>query len=82
LSGCDPNNISIGDLVCDASSPAPVGTRFEARIVLFNNIEVPITKVIKTLIIVKNLLKIIDLFVLLFRDFQLCYTIKVLTNRQ
>jgi hypothetical protein len=52
LLGCDPNNISFGDLVCDASSPASVGTRFEARVVLFNNIEVPITKVMKTLIII------------------------------
>lgn len=44
ISGCDPNNISVGSLACDATFPASVGTRFEARIVLFNNIEVPITR--------------------------------------
>ncbi|CAG2163971.1 unnamed protein product [Oppiella nova] len=44
LLGCDLNKISVGNLVCDASNPAPVTTRFEARIVLFNNIEIPITR--------------------------------------
>ena len=45
LSGCDVNNISVGSVVCDALNPSPVSSRFEARIVIFNNIEVPIVKV-------------------------------------
>ncbi|XP_054154467.1 protein HBS1-like isoform X2 [Oppia nitens] len=44
LLGCDPNNISVGNLVCDLLNPAPVTTKFEAKIVIFNNIDIPITK--------------------------------------
>lgn len=45
LLGTDPSNVSIGSLVCDASFPCPVATKFEARVVVFNSIEMPITKV-------------------------------------
>lgn len=42
LLGIDPNNISVGNLVYDPQFPAPVTTRFQARILVFN-VKVPIT---------------------------------------
>ncbi|RWS06746.1 HBS1-like protein, partial [Dinothrombium tinctorium] len=44
LVGCDPNNVSIGSVLCDPSNPSPVTSSFEARIVVFHNVEVPLTK--------------------------------------
>lgn len=44
LLGCDVNNISIGSVICDPSSPCPVATKFEARIVVFNSVQIPITR--------------------------------------
>ncbi|RWS26972.1 HBS1-like protein [Leptotrombidium deliense] len=44
LTGCDPNNITIGSMLCDALNPSPVTSVIEARIVVFHNIEVPLTK--------------------------------------
>lgn len=45
LAGCDPNKVTVGSLLCDASLPAKVATRFEARVVVFNSTKIPITKV-------------------------------------
>lgn len=42
LANYDIENINIGYILCEPSSPVPVTTRFEARIVVFN-ISVPIT---------------------------------------
>lgn len=44
ISGADLNNLSIGDVLCEASLPVSAYSAFEARIVLFNNLQVPITK--------------------------------------
>ena len=44
LLGCDANNINIGSVICDPSFPVPVASRFEARIVVFNSVSIPITK--------------------------------------
>lgn len=45
LVGCNPINLTIGSLLCDPLLPTKVTTRFEARIVVFHNCDIPITKV-------------------------------------
>ena len=44
LLGCDPANMSIGNVICDPSSPCPVTSKFYARIVVFGSAQIPITK--------------------------------------
>lgn len=44
LLGCDSNNMNIGSVICEASSPVPVSSKFEAKIVVFNSVQIPITK--------------------------------------
>ncbi|XP_014290235.1 protein HBS1 [Halyomorpha halys] len=43
LSNYDQDNISIGSVLCDPTSPVPSSSKFEARVVIFNTI-IPITK--------------------------------------
>ena len=44
LSNCDLANINPGSMLCDITDPSPVVTQFEARIVMFNDVLIPITK--------------------------------------
>jgi elongation factor 1 alpha-like protein len=44
LLGCDVNNFNIGSVICDPSFPVPVSSKFEAKIVVFNSVHIPITK--------------------------------------
>lgn len=44
LLGCDPANMSIGNVICDPSSPCPVTSKFFARVVVFGSAQLPITK--------------------------------------
>lgn len=39
------SELSIGNVLCDISMPCTLASKFEARIVIFSNIESPITKV-------------------------------------
>jgi elongation factor 1 alpha-like protein len=41
---CDIQHLTVGSLLCDPSCPTKVTSRFEARIVVFHNCEIPITK--------------------------------------
>lgn len=43
ITGMDMNNIHVGSMLCDPSSPLKSATRIKAKIVLFN-VEIPITK--------------------------------------
>lgn len=45
LHGADPVNVTIGSVICDPSAPCPIATRFEARVIVYGTIEMPITKV-------------------------------------
>lgn len=45
LTGCDVANIATGNILCDLTDPSPATTRFLAKIVVFNNVQVPLTKV-------------------------------------
>ncbi|KAI1288406.1 HBS1-like protein [Halotydeus destructor] len=44
LQGCELNKLTIGSVLCDVNVPALTATRLEARIVVFQSAEVPITK--------------------------------------
>lgn len=43
ITGMDMNNIHVGSMLCDPTSPLKSATRIKAKIVLFN-VEIPITK--------------------------------------
>ncbi|CAG9816269.1 unnamed protein product [Phaedon cochleariae] len=43
LSGIEMQNVSVGNVLCDPTSPVQVASQFQARIVVFN-VTVPITK--------------------------------------
>ncbi|KAG5898030.1 hypothetical protein JTB14_001742 [Gonioctena quinquepunctata] len=43
LSGIEMQNVSVGNILCDAQHPVQVATKFQARIVVFN-VTVPITR--------------------------------------
>lgn len=53
LTVADPASLSVGSVLCDPTSPVPVVTSFEARIVVFN-ISVPITVGKSVYVIVKD----------------------------
>ncbi|XP_015790525.1 HBS1-like protein isoform X1 [Tetranychus urticae] len=55
LTGCDVANIATGNILCDLTDPSPATTRFLAKIVVFNNVQVPLTKGVPVVLHCKNL---------------------------
>ncbi|XP_053202130.1 protein HBS1-like [Panonychus citri] len=57
LTGCSATNIASGDILCDISVPSPVTTRFQAKVVVFANVQIPLTRGFQVVLHCKNLQK-------------------------
>ncbi|XP_053202133.1 protein HBS1-like [Panonychus citri] len=57
LTGCNATNIASGDILCDISVPSPVTTRFQAKVVVFANVQIPLTRGFQVVLHCKNLQK-------------------------